>query len=54
MGEALQLGANPLPHGNQPTRDLVAELELYEPGERIRRAADLSRTLTSISATRGK
>ena len=49
MGERLELGAAPGPHGNQPIAELRADFQRLTPGERITQAAELSHALTRIA-----
>ena len=50
LGERLELSAVPGPRGNATTEELREDFERLSPGERIVRAAELSRALTGIAA----
>src|SRR4051812_39991395 len=50
MGERLVLGVEPLPHGNTPESELREALATSSPADRVRQAAELSKSLTAISA----
>lgn len=54
MGERLVLDAEPLGRGNETTAELRQEFASTTPGERVKRAAELSRTATAIAAAAGE